>query len=45
VISKTKVKGKVWVQMDLGWVAVRDPKSGKEMLKSRAAQIKELQGR
>ena len=34
VLSKKKVKGKMWVQFDRGWVAVRDPKSGKEMLKA-----------
>lgn len=33
VLSKKKVKGKMWVQIERGWLAVRDPKSGKELLR------------
>ena len=33
VLSKKKVKGKTWVQFERGWLAVRDPKNGKELLR------------
>ena len=38
MMSKTKVDGTVWVQFRSGWLAVRDPKTGKELLKSRKSK-------